>query len=383
MEKIKKMLTWQYMFTKRLFHKYSFILILLIIPVSVFALSTVSGQDAGVMKVALCCDGECDAVTNEIFSSLVSGDSIIKYKTYPSPEEALEAVKGQKADVAWIFEENFQEKLAKYASDEFSGKLVEVVATEDTIPVKLSNEALFASFFKYFSYEMYKDFVYSEVVTENVSEDVIKEYYNKFITDESIVEVKKINSGDALPQANYIVAPVRGFLAVLIMLCGLAAALYFLSDMARGKYDWLPQTKRLLPAFASCFSAVLVASAVVFVTLLAAGMTGFILREIICIITFILAATAFCLLICTVFRSAGKLGALIPFIIILMLVFSPVFFSINKFYPVHLLFPTYYYLNSVTNLSFAGYAVIYSAVMYLLAGGLNIFLNRKERKVFI
>lgn len=372
------------MFTKRIFHKYSFIIILLLIPLSIPAAKmAITQEDSGIMNVALYADGENNTVAEEVITKLTTADSVLRFTVFNTYESAENAVLKKDVDCAWIFPENMHQKIIDFVSGKSTKPIVTVIVTEENTMTRLSNEKLYSAVFPHISYEAYKDFLFkNNVVPEDTSDDILKSHYNKYIYEDSLVEIQKMNSDvEISTDDNYLLTPIRGILAILIMLCGFAAAMYFLSDQAEGKYDWLSYRKKLAPAFGSCLSAIATSSVAVLIALCLSGMFTKAYLEITAMILYALSATGFCLVLCILFRSAGRLGACIPFLTIVMLVLCPIFFSINYLSEVRMLLPPWYYLNAVTDSGYIVQMAIYSVCTYTIAFVLNILLNRKERKI--
>ena len=107
---MKKFLLWQFMLNKRLLHKKEFLILLCLIPLLVVGMSLLSKEDSGVVTVLLCMEDEKDTLAVEIVEGMLKEDSIIRYKLV-NKEEAYQAVQAGTADCAWIFREDFENKL--------------------------------------------------------------------------------------------------------------------------------------------------------------------------------------------------------------------------------------------------------------------------------
>ncbi len=384
MKRIKNLFTWYCMFTKRIFHKYSFIMILLLIPLSIPAAKiAITQEDSGIMNIALYAEGENNPAAHDIINKLTASDSVLRFTVFKTYEKAENAVLKKDVDCAWIFPENTKQKISDYVSDNPTKPIVKVIVTEENTMTRLSNEKLYSVLFQHISYETYKDFLFKhDIISENTSDDIILSHYNKYIYEDSLVEIQKMDSDVEIGNSeNYLLTPIRGILAILIMLCGFASAMYFLSDQAEGKYDWLSYRKKLAPAFGSCLSAIATSSVAVLIALYLSGMFTKAYLEITAMILYALSATGFCLILCILFRSAGRLGACIPFLTIVMLVLCPIFFSINYLEEIRMLLPPWYYLNAVTDSGYIAKMAMYSVCSYVIAFILNIILNRNERKI--
>ena len=137
----------------------------------------------------------------------------------------------------------------------------------------------------------------------------------------------------------------------------------------------------MAPAFGSCLSAISVSAVAVLSGLFFAKLSTGFWREILSMILYIASATGFCLVLCVLFRSAAKLGSTLPFFMIIMLIFCPIFFSVNFLPLIKYLIPAFYYLSAIHNAKYLLYMIIYCIGAYSLAFFLNLVLNIKERKI--
>ena len=103
MEQLRKAWIWFCMLTKRLYKKPSFLLILLMIPLLVFAYGRVAQEESGILTVALVQSDPADPLSGEIIDGLVQSSPLIRYKVVDSVEQAHEQVRMGAADSAWIF----------------------------------------------------------------------------------------------------------------------------------------------------------------------------------------------------------------------------------------------------------------------------------------
>ncbi len=371
MKNIQKGTIWYLMFCKRLLHKGSFLALLCLIPcIMLLAGQTMSSGESGILTIALATQ-DADPMANAVIRSLTESRSLIRYVTFASATDATEAVKKQSADGAWIFTADTSKKAEAFGAGKSGTPLVEIVIREESIPLNLAQELLYGALFPHLSYQIYQNFVYENLVTaEDVPKNTIKDYFNSIAKNDSIIEIKRLNQDAPISKTNYLTAPLRGILSLLVVLCGLAAAMYFLQDQAEGKYDWLSPRRRLLPAFASCLSAVLFAALAVLIALFCSGFSVGLWNECIAMLLFAISCSGFCLVFCIIFRSPGKLGATIPGVMILLLALSPIFFNLKVLRPVRLMLPTYYYLQSIYNSQYNLFALFYSigifAVVFLL-----------------
>lgn len=381
MKKIYRYLIWFFMLTKRLLLQRSFIILLLIIPCSIFLLKMVTSQESGIVHIMLCNEGN-DEIATGVVKRLIEEDSVIKFSVCDSSDAARDSVIYNKADAAWIFSSDFSDKANEFIShNNFDEPFIKIIERESTTTLRIAKEKLFGTLYRDFSYLIYENFVYSELVSqEKVTKDVVKEYYDSLQKGGQIVQIERLGEikSDSNSNTNYLTAPIRGILSLMVLLCTLDATLYFLKEQAQGKFSWLPVNKRIVPAFASCFSAALLSSTAMFITIQFTGMSTKNLNEICALFLYCASLAGFCVIISLFFRSVGKFGAIIPALLIIALALSPIFFNMKILRPVRLLLPTYYYLHSIYNSKYYLYILFYCIATYSFAIILNHFLSKYQ-----
>ncbi|MBE7053604.1 MAG: ABC transporter permease [Ruminococcaceae bacterium] len=382
MKKISKYLIWYRMLTKRLLKKFSFVVILLIIPIIVLCTKNVLvGQESSIVKVALFKEDN-SVISQRIIKSLTEKDSIIEFTEYDTRDEAENMLKNNSVDAVWVFNKDLDESVDKYSLRKITEPFIEVLQREENVTLQLSREMLYGELYSDLSYYVYKNYIKQNVaIDKDISDEVYRQYYNGNERNGDIVKIEYFNLDKPVNETNYLLAPIRGLLALIVVLCSLASVMYFLKDQQEGKFDYLSPKKRYIPAFAYTLSAATLSAFAVILAVFLSGVSTGVLNEIITMVLYILASTAFCLCFCMVFKSYGKLGATIPALIILMLVLSPVFFEINVLVPVKMLLPSYYYLNAIYNVEFIFFMMIYAIVMFAVSYLLNKFIKKEKNSL--
>lgn len=384
MNRLYKYIIWFYMLTKRLLRQWSFIILLLLIPCSIFLISVVASRDSGVVHIMLC-NRDDDEIASRIVTDLMKDDSVIRFSSCNSEKVARESVAYNKVDAAWIFPSDFSEKSREYISSNINDEpFVKIIERESSMTLQIAKEKLFGELYKDFSYLIYENFAYSELfspanIENNVANDISREHYNSLEKGAQIVEVERLGkSPSADKTSNYLTAPIRGILSLMVLLCTLASMLYFLKEQAQGKFSWLPTSRRIVPALASCFSAAALSSVAMFITIKFTGMSTSLLSELFALLLYCISLAGFCVAVSQFFRSPGKFGAIIPALLIITLALSPIFFNMKILRPVRLLLPTYYYLHSIYNPKYFVYTLFYCFGTYTFCIILNLFLSRKK-----
>lgn len=367
---MQKLINWFLMLNKRLYKKASFVIILALIPIAVFSMGIISKQDSGFVHVALAQHDSNDALATQITNELLCENSLVRFTKVKNEKAAMEMVKNGVADEAWIFHSNMSQKLSDFAQpDSTYSPAVTVVCKEKTVLLAITNEKLNSTMYKHYAKTYYINFIRQNLSQlDTLSDEQLSDYFDDYPVNEKLF-VFRSPDGTSLtdtPDSNYLTSPVRGLLSILIVLSAIAGAMYYLQDENRGTFSWVPQHKRIYVAFFCIFIATINVTTVSYLSLLFAGMSGAIFKEIAALLLYSLCVSMFCLLLMQMFRSIRILGALLPLICVLMVAVCPVFFDIRSILTLqHLLPPTYYVNISADNI-YLLHTVAYTAVLAVI-----------------
>lgn len=374
MNLLKKCSVWYFMCSKRLLHKLSFIVILCLIPVIIPATKLAMSGESGILRVAVASQDNSPAAKRAI-EKIRNSDSIIQFVICDTESDATEMVLAHKADAAWIYKDNTEERITGFIKKESKEPFLKVIEREENVILQMSREMFYETIFDEVSFSLYSNYAHENLkLGDKISQEELRANYFEREKGRSIIEMTKLSS-DAPVSQNHLISPIRGILSVLLILSGLAAAMYFLKDNSAGKFAWLSPSKRILPAFANCFSSCVFSGTAILVSLLIGGFSVGFLRELFSMILFIVAVSVFSTFFCVLFKSYGKLGAVIPGITVMSMVLSPIFFNVSFFPILRFLLPTHYYLYSVYDSSYYLYFIIYSLLILASVLILNHVLN--------
>ncbi len=377
MEKIKRILTWALLLNKRLFKKPGFLVILLLIPALVFGVNLMAQEDSGAVTVALAMEDPEDPLANEIVDSMIGSSRLLRFISCQSPQEARSMVAGGKADTAWIFGEDLQESIDRFAGNiHRRNAFVTVVQREETVLLQLAREKLYAAVYPHCSYALYRNYL-----DENVPElpaltpEQLRKYYDAIQAEGAdLFEFSYADPEESTEDAetvSYLLAPMRGLLSVMVLLGGFAVALFYMQDEAAGKFDWIPEHKRFWFAAGYHLIAVVNVAAAALMAILLSGLSVSLGREILLMALYALMTTGFAMVVRQLTGKAGYLGALIPVLTVAAIALCPVFFNFSSLRMASMLLPPYYYLNCVHNVGFMLWMLGYTAVLYLVSGLLH------------
>ena len=380
MRKLSDIFTWYIMFNKRLLKKRSFIALLLLIPLTVSLATAVMSDEKSMLKIGLLQE-DGDENAKAVIDSLLSEESALSYTLYTDRDVLIEDVKNEKIDSGWIFEENFTEKLHQIARKNKKADCpLTVIEREETVPQRIAQVKLASEVFAPLSKALCEEYVYGKNPSyDKLPKEEFDEIFEKYSNQPDIIELVKIGTyeEDAASKDDYLVSPVRGLLSVMVVLSALAACLYFLNDKASGKYQWLPEDKHLIPGATMCFSSALLSALTMLLTIAFSGLFITPGREIPSIIILVLSSAAFSFMFSAIFSDAGKFGAFIPALLIILVALSPIFFNVKAFAPIRFLLPTTYYLNSIYDPKYLLYGTVYTAAAF----SLTVLVNNLKIKL--
>ena len=368
---------WFLLLNKRLYKKVTFLLILVLIPLLVMSYGAVARDESGLLTVALACEGE-DPTAEQIMQELKDGSNLIRFVICDDPQTAQSMVNGRRADAAWIIEDDLQEAISRFAvKPERRNAFVRIIEGESTIPLKLIREKLSGALFSRTSRAYYLDYLRKNVPeVKDVPDETLLQHYDDFASDATFFEFAYLDGGsreENAQSANYLLSPVRGLLAVVIVLGGLAAAMYYIQDEKLGTFSLVAQNRKAPVEFGCQMIAVLNVSAVALIALAVSGLTISLGRELLLLLLYALTTALFCMTVRRICGSIGVLGTLLPLLGVGMLVVCPVFFDLGALRQVQYLFPPTYYINAVNSDYYLGLQVIYTAALlgvYALLGKL-------------
>ncbi|MBE6954257.1 MAG: ABC transporter permease [Ruminococcaceae bacterium] len=377
MKQIRQICTWYRILLKRLLKKPSFLVILALIPLLALAMTSISDEKGGFLHIAVAAEDPTDSYAQTVIDRICAESELVAYEICATPEEARAAVSNGSADTAWILEEDLAEKIETVAGGKMI-KLAHVVVGEDTTFVRTARERLFGALYADISYELYLRYVDELTLPEELlTEEALRSNYEIFSKDRQIVEFTYLDAEVAAAKnTNYLTSPLRGLLAVLMLMCGLAGTMYFLTNEREKTFACLPPFKRVCVFFANNLAAVSLAAVFVTVALVFSDNYTSFGQETLLMALYVLMATGFCTFIGALCRHLNGLALCLPVVLVLAVALSPVFFNIKAFESLQALLPPYHYLYGVADLSRVPAMALYIAVSFVGAGSFYWLAHR-------
>lgn len=375
-KRLNHALVWLYLLTKRLVKKPVFLLTLALIPIMAFAMSVFAQEESSMVRVALYTVEE-DATAEHVIKELLSADSVVHFQRYENEEAAVNAVQNGEADSAWGFAEDFSEKLIQYAHKmRIRDPLIVISEQEESITLRLAREQLYSALIPTLSREIYIAYLADELGYDvEANREKLEERYENAIPSEDLVQFEFLDRKTDLVSIRYLSTPIRGIVAVVMLICSIAAAMVFLQEKENGIYSYLGSRKQLPVLLASCFTALVICGIVSLISIALSGNFTTLISEITFMGLYILACTLFCTLMAQICKTSSALAVFLPVLVVLSLVFCPVFLNHKIGQPIQRMLPTYYYLNVISAERFIPQMLLY----ILVCGVLCVILEELDR----
>lgn len=368
---MKRILVWCCLLCKRLYKKPTFLVLLAMIPLLVLGYGMSSREESGMLTIALASrTAQVEPLTQKVWQHLQQSE-VISYICCESPEEAAALVREGKANVAWVFEEDIEHKIYDFVARRTrANAFITILEPENRTMLKLVREVISGVMFPYCSEAVYLTYIRQNAPElAQLTDAQLLEYYRNAAFTDGLFEFTDIQGNvtqESDSQPSYLLAPVRGMLAVVVLLSGLATAMYYLHDMQQGTFAWMPQRRHFWVELGYQLISILNVLAVVLLALKLTGQLNPLTRELPAAGMFALCAAAFAMLVRRLSGGIRGLGMVTPILVVVMLVICPVFFDLGALRKLQLLLPPTYFVNASYQSSYLWQMGGYTLVLLVL-----------------
>lgn len=361
---------------KRLLCKYSFLLLLFLPLLFAAGLGGLAKEESGIAAIALYLPKE-DQTAQQIGERLLGRDGVFCFLSCESGEEAVELVETGEADAAWLFSDEMDAKLRELAQKRRVRPLVKVVERRDSVPLILSREVLSAAIYPAFSYAVYESYVSQELGLAKLSGETVRCTYERAAVTGSLFQA--VRPDGSMPEAgagSYVQAPLRGILAVWLVILGLAAALFYMQDEERGVYGKLSSNRRYFAFYGVGAVFLLDGTAVLLLCCKLGGVFTEPLKEVVCAAVFAVCVLAFSNLLRLLCRTPRLIGVILLPLLAAMLALCPIFLNLQNVRAGKRLLPPWYYLQAVHDMRYLYGMAIYTVILVLVGAAVQRLKNR-------
>lgn len=364
-----RIFSWFFLLCKRVLKRKSFIVILCALPLLAFGVNRMAKEDGGILRIAVAVGPEADAVALSLEDSLFHQSSIIHYERVASEAEARKLVEAGKADAAWLIPDNLQQKIIEYVEEgldeDFS--ILTVIEKEDNVALHLTREILFGKLYEPLAYEIYKQYVQKELLSDfHLTEDALWDAYYRWNAEENFFQFSYLDGETQELEDSYLLLPMRGLLALFIFLSGLAFSMYYIKEAERGCFVWTKMNSSAFLCWCYHIPEMLLTGLAVLPALYFMGMFMSPGREVLLLVLYSFMVIGFCDVLQRLCRKVEILGMMIPVIVILSLVLSPIFLKVKGLLFLKRLLPITYYLSALHENSELINMLIFIVIVYML-----------------
>ena len=442
---------------KRLFRQLTYMILLLIIPLSALALRVFTASGGHLIKVAVYADVEKDAFSKQLVDELSSIREEFHIELYESSEAAIDDLRDGVVDEAWIIPDDLGETFERMARGRHPKHPIEIYVRENTVTHLMMREILQGYAFKVFAPDVYFNYLQDTFApntpgiadvligqppapdtadadvligqppapdtadadvligqpsaTDTSDADVLigqppapntagadaltgmpsdsdaeagvgspltaerKDFYSR-VPEGSLFEYSYVDD-DSDNDINFLLAPVRGFFAIILAVTSLAASIYYLEDEKNGLFIYWHSRVPNLRALGYYGVVMINSSLLVLISLYMAGVGGNVFREILLLILYDLALILFSMIIRKLLGRIKNIGVSMPIIVMMFILLSPVLIDLKNMRPIQKLVPTFHYLTGVHSdrslLNLAIYCVAELLVLEVMS------LKKRER----
>ncbi len=391
MRRVRKAAWFYCLLSKRFFKKLSFVFLLCAVPLVVLGFQGAASGESGVLRILLFTEEPEDEAAREIVERILEEESVIYYARAEGLEEAKEQLLAKEADAVVIFRSGFQERTKKLLDrinrsdgqegtwDDEEESPILILRREENVLMQLSGFKLLASLYPGFSASVYEDFLLNELGLEGkLTREEIARIYESSDNGGRLFRMDYQATG-ALPEetdGNYMTAPLRGLLSLLVILSGFAADMFFMQDERRGMLDGVCLRERRRRVYVYQLAAMVPVASAVWLALYLTGDTGSVGREVLLMALYLADCMVFCNLGRMLCGRAERLGACLPLLMLGLLLFSPIFLTLRRLRAVQLLLPPFYYLSTLRTGEWTAAMVLYAGIGFAV----NTILGRLAEK---
>lgn len=325
---------------KRQLMQPAFLLLCLLLPVSCFFIRHLEKNSHSSLSVGLYAD-DADSFTASVLAGLCSENGSVRFQIFDDRDSMIEKTAANGLDCSYAFESGLYARL----KDKDYKDRITCYISSSTIMDKLTREMVFSVMFRQMGEEIAVSYAEeSGIFADRQALARISSLYQSYADGEEIfsldyqyLDTPARDPGQAPTAATM---PVRGFIAVFLLVGGLSGGITWLSDRERG-----------LPVPASCqiLIPLLFLSVSSCLTLFLTKEAGGWLKELASLVLYLLLILIFVRILLVFIRNPATLSAAIPVLTLGSLIFCPIFINLRALFPffkvMEKIFLPYYYLS--------------------------------------
>ncbi|MCI7092568.1 MAG: hypothetical protein MR940_02055 [Lachnospiraceae bacterium] len=404
MRSIKKFFLWSFLLNRRFLKKPLFLFLLCLIPLTTLLARQIPGESTSLLSVGVCAGQAEDELTARVLAQLTQSDqgNAVRYIRYHNEKQLRQAVFDGDVRLGFLFPKDLSALFSSFAAVPASGtggalsilgqafgasdseavdkkgmqkNAIRVICGSNDIVTKMEKEQLFGKLYP--EIERYVLKAWMDVHADDFSTDKEKRdaWLDRVLSDSTVTgyffQLSYLN-GDLIQDQElntYYLSPLRGLLAITLILICFAACLFLMQDNQRQLFVWLSPSLRPWLHYLYLLIPVLDGGLFVFIALSVSGV-GSGLSELAPFLLYLPAVCGFSNLVRVLTGKMTFLSASIPIVVMGCLFLTPVFFDLQIIPALQAVLPTAFYLRTLhgasTLLPLSLYAAVTSGASILI-----------------
>lgn len=379
---MKTILIWSRLLTKRLLHKPIFALTLLLIPLFVLFLQGSLRSGDGILQVALYTESsDPSALESTLLQGIVAASNrTVHFYECDTLSELQADLNSSRAICGYVIPRQLEQKLIDHARKNTAA--ITAYHHTDAMETLLLDELVYRMIYEELAYDIVEQHIYEK--RKEKPSDRLHTLYEQYQQDYTFIrfeyadgtEHQILNSQDT----NYLLLPIRGICAVLILLAAMTGTVFWYEDHERKLFLWLSGPNRIIVPFLYSLIPGILAGVCGLAAIVLTGFARQLLQEIITMGLYLLAVSAYCMLLRELFP--GRISYLASILssvlgsILLCPIFADLSMVIPMVKPLRSLLPVSHYLNSVYSTQARWALLLYSAIILIITVGIRRLARR-------
>lgn len=354
---------------KRLFKKKSYIAMLLVVPVMVLLLNFMSSADSGLMTIGVYIPGQ-DEGSQWLRENLKENPGSLRFVFYDDEDAVIKDVKRQQLSEAWLIPEDFDGAVADMAAKNKTNSKIEIVIREEGLTHMLGREVACSRVFPLIARQMAVDYISEHAYGGEVTEEQVAhilETYDNYGINGNLFEMGYVDGATGADEAdsNYLKMPLRGILALWLLLLAVAASMYYLEDEANGLFIWWKTPLPMLRDFMYYVVIMIIPTVMVLLGLKIGGVFVAPGREVVAILLYDMAVIFLASILREIIGSIKGLGIVTPILIMASAILSPVFIDLKESRALQKFCPTFHYLYCIHDTYYVKSLLLFGMILLI------------------
>lgn len=339
---MKRLGIWILFMCKRLLKRPSFVIILCLLPCLLFSYRYLISEESGAVRVGLYFEDTEAELSGELREALLANDIFAEFYVCQESEELYLDVAAGRAECGYVFPADLPERFLQRDWE----AAVTLVVSDNSRYADYISEAVYARLFFFLADELVTDYLATHVDfgggREEIELFIAEQYRQAASSADSIFEFHYVDGstgeiqeqkGEKDADHNYLTKPIRGTVALFVLLAGLAGLVFWFQDEREGRFAAFAYYKRPVLSLGSLLLPVLLGGVVGLLCLELSGVAAVLWRELAAMLLYCLLVTAFCNLLRLMVPSVNAVCAMIPILSIASYLCCPVIMDIKTFVP--------------------------------------------------